>query len=96
MDIKTYIEENKDRFLEELFSLIRIPSISSIEAHKPDMIRCAQRWREIILAAGADRCEVMPTKGNPVVYAEKVVSPDKPTILIYGHYDVMPVDPFEL
>ena len=75
MDIKTYIEENKDRFLEELFSLIRIPSISSIEAHKPDMIRCAQRWREIILAAGADRCEVMPTKGNPVVYAEKIVSP---------------------
>lgn len=64
MDIKTYIEENKDRFLEELFSLIRIPSISSIEAHKPDMIRCAQRWREIILAAGADRCEVMPTKGD--------------------------------
>lgn len=96
MDIKTYIEENKDRFLEELFSLIRIPSISSIEAHKPDMIRCAQRWREIILAAGADRCEVMPTKGNPVVYAEKIVSPDKPTILIYGHYDVMPVDPIEL
>ena len=74
MDIKTYIEENKDRFLEELFSLIRIPSISSIEAHKPDMIRCAQRWREIILAAGADRCEVMPTKGNPVVYAEKTPS----------------------
>lgn len=96
MDIKTYIEENKDRFLEELFSLIRIPSISSIEAHKPDMIRCAQRWQELILAAGADRCEVMPTKGNPVVYAEKIVSPDKPTILIYGHYDVMPVDPIEL
>lgn len=96
MGIKTYIEENKDRFLEELFSLIRIPSISSIEAHKPDMIRCAERWKEIIMAAGADKCEIMPTAGNPVVYAEKMVSVDKPTILIYGHYDVMPVDPVDL
>ena len=96
MNIKTYIEENKDRFLEELFSLIRIPSISSIEAHKPDMIRCAERWKEIIMAAGADKCEIMPTAGNPVVYAEKMVSSDKPTILIYGHYDVMPVDPIDL
>jgi acetylornithine deacetylase/succinyl-diaminopimelate desuccinylase-like protein len=96
MSIKTYIEENKDRFLEELFSLIRIPSISSIEAHKPDMIRCAERWKEIILAAGADKCEIMPTAGNPVVYAEKIISEDKPTILIYGHYDVMPVDPIDL
>lgn len=96
MGIKTYIEENKDRFLEELFSLIRIPSISSIEAHKPDMIRCAERWKEIIMAAGADKCEIMPTAGNPVVYAEKMVLADKPTILIYGHYDVMPVDPVDL
>lgn len=96
MDIKTYIEENKDRFLEELFSLIRIPSISSIEAHKPDMLKCAERWKELILAAGADKCEVMPTKGNPVVYAEKIIDRSKPTILIYGHYDVMPVDPVEL
>ncbi len=95
MEIKQYIEENKDRFLEELFSLIRIQSISSLEAHKPDMIACAQRWKELILAAGADKCEVMPTKGNPVVYAEKLIGEDKPTILIYGHYDVMPVDPVE-
>lgn len=95
MEIKQYIEENKDRFLEELFSLIRIPSISSLEAHKPDMIACAQRWKELILAAGADKCEVMPTKGNPVVYAEKLIGEDKPTILIYGHYDVMPVDPVD-
>ncbi len=95
MDIKQYIEENKERFLEELFSLIRIPSISSIEAHKPDMISCAQRWKELILEAGADKCEVMPTAGNPVVYAEKIIGEDKPTILIYGHYDVMPVDPVD-
>lgn len=95
-DLKNYIEANKERFLEELFSLIRIPSISSQEEHKPDMIRCAERWKELILAAGADRCEVMPTEGNPVVYGEKILSPDYPTVLVYGHYDVMPVDPIEL
>ena len=93
MDIKNYIEQNKDRFLEELFSLIRIPSISSIEAHKPDMIRCAERWKELMMEAGADKCEIMPTQGNPVVYAEKIIDASKPTILIYGHYDVMPIDP---
>ena len=95
-DLKKYIETNKDRFLDELFSLIRIPSISSQEEHKPDMIRCAERWRELILAAGADRCEVMPTAGNPVVYGEKIISKTAPTVLVYGHYDVMPVDPIEL
>ncbi len=95
-DLKKYIETNKERFLEELFSLIRIPSISSQEEHKPDMIRCAERWRELILAAGADRCEVMPTAGNPVVYGEKIISKTAPTVMVYGHYDVMPVDPLEL
>ena len=95
-DLKKYIEANKDRFLDELFSLIRIPSISSQEEHKPDMIRCAERWKELILAAGADRCEVMPTAGNPVVYGEKIISKTAPTVMVYGHYDVMPVDPLEL
>ena len=95
-DLKNYIEENKERFLEELFSLIRIPSISSQEEHKGDMVRCAERWRELILAAGADKCEVMPTEGNPIVYGEKMLDPTFPTVLVYGHYDVMPVDPEEL
>lgn len=95
-DLKTYIESNKERFLEELFSLIRIPSISSQESHKGDMVKCAERWKELILEAGADKCEVMPTQGNPVVYGEKFVSADAPTVLVYGHYDVMPVDPEEL
>ncbi|MBQ7550448.1 MAG: dipeptidase [Bacteroidales bacterium] len=95
-DLKNYIEANKDRFLEELFSLIRIPSISSQEEHKEDMVRCANRWKELILAAGADKCEVMPTEGNPVVYAEKIIDGTLPTVLVYGHYDVMPVDPEEL
>lgn len=94
-NIKNYIEENKERFLNELFGLIRIPSISSIEAHKPDMLRCAEYWKELILAAGADKCEIMPTNGNPVVYAEKIIDLKLKTVMIYGHYDVMPIDPIE-
>jgi acetylornithine deacetylase/succinyl-diaminopimelate desuccinylase-like protein len=94
--IKNYIQENQERFLNELFELIRIPSISSIEAHKPDMLRCAEYWKKLILEAGADKCEIMPTKGNPVVYAEKIIDPKLKTVMIYGHYDVMPVDPVEL
>mgnify|MGYP001542666268 CR=1 FL=1 len=70
MSVKSYIESNKDRFLEELFSLIRIPSISAKHENKPDMLTCAQRWTEVLLSSGADKAEVMPTKGNPVVYAQ--------------------------
>ena len=95
-DVKAYIEANKDRFLEELFELIRIPSISAESEHKPDMLRCAEKWRELLLAAGADRAEVMPSAGNPVVYGEKIIDPAKPTVCVYGHYDVMPVAPLEL
>lgn len=93
--IKNYVEANKQRFLDELFGLIRIPSISSISDHKPDMEKAAQYWRASILAAGADKAEVMPSDGNPVVYGEKIIDPKLPTILVYGHYDVMPVDPIE-
>ncbi len=92
-DIKSYIENNKDRFLEELFGLISIPSISSIESHKQDMYKAAAYWKQSILAAGADQVDVMETKGNPVVYGEKIIDPKLPTVLVYGHYDVMPVDP---
>ena len=94
--LHTYLETNKQRFLDELFGLIRIPSISSIEAHKPDMIRAAEYWKEAILKAGADKAEIIATAGNPVVYGEKIIDPSKPTILVYGHYDVMPVDPLDL
>ena len=93
MEIKQYIQENESRFLEELFSLIRIPSISSQSEHKDDMVRCAERWKELLLEAGADKAEVMPSKGNPLVYAEKHVSDEAKTILVYAHYDVMPVEP---
>lgn len=94
--INNYIEANQDRFLEELFGLIRIPSISSIKDHKPDMVKCAEYWKETILKAGADKAEVMPTDGNPVVYGEKIIDPALPTVIVYAHYDVMPVDPIEL
>ena len=96
MEPKKYIEENQARFLEELFTLLRIPSISSESQHKEDMVKCAERWRELILAAGADKCEVMPAEGNPIVYGEKIIDPNAKTVLVYGHYDVMPVDPVEL
>lgn len=96
MTVKSYIESNKDRFLEELFSLIRIPSISAKHEHKPDMTACAERWTELLLSSGADKAVVMPTEGNPVVYGEKIISADAPTVLVYAHYDVMPAEPLEL
>jgi acetylornithine deacetylase/succinyl-diaminopimelate desuccinylase-like protein len=96
MSIKEYIKENRERFQEEWFSLLRIPSVSSQSEHKPDMQVCAGRWKELLLAAGVDRAEIMPTKGNPVVYAERIVSPGAKTALVYGHYDVMPPEPLEL
>jgi len=92
-DVKAYIEANKDRFLEELFDLIRIPSISAESEHKADMMRCAEKWKEYLLQAGCDKAEVMPTVGNPVTYGEKIIDPKKPTVLVYGHMDVMPVEP---
>lgn len=95
-NIRSYIKENEARFLDELFSLIRIPSISAEPAHQADMLQCAERWRELLIAAGVDHAEVMPSAGNPLVFAEKHVDDDAPTVLVYGHYDVMPVDPLEL
>jgi len=94
--IEKYIEDNKDRFLNELFGLIRIPSISSVSAHKPDMYRAAEYWKELLISSGADRAEVFETDGNPVTYGEKIIDPSKPTVLVYGHMDVMPVEPLDL
>lgn len=96
MEIKEYIEANKERFLDELFSLIRIPSISAKGEHKSDMRACAERWTELLRSSGADKAEVIPTKGNPVVYAEKIINTNYPTVLVYAHYDVMPAEPLEL
>ncbi len=96
MEVKKYIQENEERFLDELFSLIRIPSISAQSSHKDDIHACAERWRELLLEAGADKAVVMPSAGNPLVYGEKIVNPSASTVLIYSHYDVMPVEPLEL
>ncbi len=96
MSVQSYIENNKDRFLDELFSLIRIPSISAKQEHKADMEACARRWTEVLLSSGADKAVVMPTTGNPIVYGEKMVSPAAPTVLVYAHYDVMPAEPLDL
>ncbi|MGL5637111.1 MAG: M20/M25/M40 family metallo-hydrolase, partial [Bacteroidales bacterium] len=94
--IKQYIQDNQDRFLNELFSLIRIPSISAKPEHKADMVACAEHWKELLLKSGADKAEVMQTKGNPVVFGEKIINPEYPTVLVYAHYDVMPAEPLEL
>ncbi|MDX9695557.1 MAG: dipeptidase [Bacteroidales bacterium] len=93
--VKQYIDKNKDRYLKELFELISIPSISSLKEHKPDMVKTAEHIKKALIAAGVDKAEVMPTEGNPVVYAEKIIDKTKPTVLVYSHYDVMPVDPIE-
>lgn len=94
--MKEYIAHHEERFLNELFSLLRIPSISAEPSHHADMWRCADLWRELLLQAGADEAEVMPSDGNPLVFAQKHVSDTAPTVLVYGHYDVMPVTPLEL
>lgn len=96
MEISHYIQENESRFFDELFSLIRIPSISAEAEHHADMLRTAERWRELLLEAGVQRAEIMPTEGNPMVFAEYHVADDARTVLVYGHYDVMPVEPLEL
>ncbi|MDR1454366.1 MAG: dipeptidase [Tannerella sp.] len=96
MSIKTYIQENREPFLAEWFDLLRIPSVSSQHVHRADMHACAALVRDMLLASGADRAEVMPATGPPVVYGERILSPGAPTVLVYGHYDVMPPEPLEL
>jgi acetylornithine deacetylase/succinyl-diaminopimelate desuccinylase-like protein len=95
-EINNYVKTHEKRFLDELFELLRIPSISSVPEHKPDMYKCAELWKDFLLAAGADKAEVMETDGHPVVYGEKMIDPNAPTVLVYAHLDVVPVDPIEL
>lgn len=91
-----YQLKNKDRFLNELLALLRIPSVSASSSHKEDMVTCAGAVKQSLLEAGADKAEVYLTEGHPVVYGEKIIDPAKPTVLVYGHYDVQPADPLEL
>jgi acetylornithine deacetylase/succinyl-diaminopimelate desuccinylase-like protein len=93
---KEYQEKNKDRFLDELLELLRIPSVSANSDHKADMRKCAEKVQQRLLEAGADTAKVLETTGHPAVYAEKIVDPSKPTVLVYGHYDVQPPDPLNL
>ncbi len=93
---KNYQQQHKDRFLNELLGLLRIPSVSARSEHKEDMQRCAEAVKQHLLAAGTDKAEIFSTKGHPVVYAEKIIDAQKPTVLVYGHYDVQPPDPLEL
>src|SRR6188472_993206 len=92
---KEYQEKNKDRFLNELLDLLRIPSVSAKTEHKPDMLNCAEAIKQRLLEAGADKVEIYQTDGHPVVYGEKIIDASKPTVLVYGHYDVQPAEPLE-
>lgn len=94
--MKAYIEQHRERFFDELFSLLRIPSVSSSSAHKADMYKCAERLVELLREAGADEAGVYETEGHPVVFGSRKTGDDCPTVLVYGHYDVQPVDPIEL
>jgi acetylornithine deacetylase/succinyl-diaminopimelate desuccinylase-like protein len=93
---KNYQEKNKERFLNELIELLKIPSVSARSEHKDDMMACAEMVKNKILAAGADTAAIYPTDGHPLVYGEKIIDPSLPTVLVYGHYDVQPADPLEL
>ena len=96
LSMKQYVDINKDRFFNELFSILEIPSISSDETHCPDMHKCADALAKLLLKAGSDSALVMNTDGHPVVFGQKTCNPEWKTVLIYGHYDVQPVDPIEL
>ena len=96
MTREEYIESNKDKFLNELFEILRIPSISADSAYKADVRRCAEYTASKLKEAGADNVSLEETAGNPIVYGEKIVDASKPTILVYGHYDVQPSVPDEL
>jgi acetylornithine deacetylase/succinyl-diaminopimelate desuccinylase-like protein len=94
--IKNYVEENRQRFLDELFELLRFPSVSADPKYKDDMLKTADFVAEKLRNAGADSVEVCPTDGYPIVFGEKIFDPSLPTVLVYGHYDVQPPDPIEL
>lgn len=94
--IDSYIKANEDRFLNELLDLLRIPSVSADPKYKADVARCAQEVKKRMEEAGLEKVEVCQTAGHPIVYGEKIIDPSKPTVLVYGHYDVQPPDPLDL
>ncbi|MDF2433917.1 MAG: hypothetical protein JWP44_3548, partial [Mucilaginibacter sp.] len=94
--IKQYVEQHKQRLLDELFELLRFPSVSADPKYKHDILKTADFVAQKLLDAGAEHVEVCQTAGNPIVYGEKITDASKPTVLVYGHYDVQPADPLEL
>ncbi len=94
--MKTYISENKDRFISELIDWLKIPSVSADSQYKDDVRKAAEFLKEKLATAGVDKVEICETKGHPIVYAEKIIGADAPTVLVYGHYDVQPADPIDL
>jgi len=95
-EVKKLLESSKQQFLDELFELLRIPSVSADPKHKGDVAKAAEYVKKKLSDAGADNVEVFPTKGHPIVYGEKIIDPKLPTIVVYGHYDVQPADPINL
>ncbi|MBL7897147.1 MAG: M20/M25/M40 family metallo-hydrolase, partial [Crocinitomicaceae bacterium] len=93
---KAYIHENKQRFLDELFELLKLPSVSADAKYHSDVKKTAEFVKTSLEKIGMDKCEVIATKGHPVVYGEKLIDPAFPTVLVYGHYDVQPADPIDL
>jgi acetylornithine deacetylase/succinyl-diaminopimelate desuccinylase-like protein len=94
--INNYIDQNKDRFIAELMEMLRIPSVSADSKYKADVLRTAEYVKKSLIEAGADKVELCPTAGHPIVYGEKIINPAFPTVLVYGHYDVQPPDPLNL
>jgi acetylornithine deacetylase/succinyl-diaminopimelate desuccinylase-like protein len=94
--VKEYIQTHQQRFLDELFDLLRIPSVSADSRHKGDVRKAAEYVKEKLVAAGVDKAELCETAGHPIVYAEKIIDPSWPTVVVYGHYDVQPPDPLDL
>ena len=95
-NLKSYIEANKNRFIEELFSLLRLPSVSADSTYKEEVIETAKFVAQSLKKAGCDAVEICQTDGFPIVYGEKIINHKLPTVLVYGHYDVQPADPLEL
>nr|HAD51269.1 peptidase dimerization domain protein [Algoriphagus sp.] len=96
MAVNDFIQANKERFLNELIDLLKIPSVSADPKFKDEVFRAAEFVKESLEKAGADMAEICPTPGYPIVYGEKIIDPSLPTVLVYGHYDVQPADPYEL
>lgn len=95
-EIKNLVDQNSEKYLEELFALLRIPSVSADPKYKEEVLRMAEKVKESLIKAGADNVEICPTPGFPIVYGDKIIDPNLPTVLVYGHYDVQPADPIHL